>query len=199
MNAWRVACFISLCAVVAALSFALFAGGGTAAAQTTDTAPVPSNPIRYLPADPPAAAKQLTPPSSGSPILFLPLIGEAGAAGAEASAATEMDAARQALPAIKLLVDTDPGVDDAIALTWLMRQQKQPLQMLGIVTVAGNTSVLNATNNALLVLEQLQRQDVPVVMGAAAPRVQPLSKTTWFIHGPDGLWFVGMQIGRAHV
>lgn len=93
---------------------------------------------------------------------------------------------------IKLLIDTDPGVDDAIALTWLLSQSRANVMPLGIVTVAGNTNVLAATNNALIVLDKLQ-QTVPVVMGAAAPQVQPLSKTSWLIHGPDGLWFLGLQ------
>ncbi len=191
MNAWLANRLASLCLLFAIVSFAVLWGGGSAAAQTTDTAPAPSNPIRYLPADPPPAGKLPAQPSGGSPILFLPLIGDAGAAGSEA--ASGMEASRQTPAAIKLLVDADPGVDDAIALTWLMSQKKQPLQMLGIVTVAGNTTVPNATNNVLLVLDQLKRRDVPVVMGAAAPRGQTLSKTTWFIHGPDGLWFMGWQ------
>lgn len=93
---------------------------------------------------------------------------------------------------IKLLIDTDPGVDDAIALTWLLSQSRANVMPLGIVTVAGNTNVLAATNNALIVLNKLQ-QTVPVVMGAAAPLAQPLSKTSWLIHGPDGLWFLGLQ------
>ncbi len=65
-----------------------------------------------------------------------------------------------------------------MALSWLFTQRQQPLQFLGVVTVAGNTTVQNATNNAVLVLKQLGRQDVPVVMGAAAPLVQPLTKTS---------------------
>jgi inosine-uridine nucleoside N-ribohydrolase len=43
----------------------------------------------------------------------------------------------------------------------------------------------------VLILKQLGRQDVPVVMGAALPLVQPLTKTSYFVHGPDGLWFLG--------
>ncbi|MEI2776519.1 MAG: nucleoside hydrolase [Tetrasphaera sp.] len=92
---------------------------------------------------------------------------------------------------LQLLVDTDPGVDDAIALTWLLSQRKVPVQLLGVVTVAGNTDVYNATNNVLNVLTRLQIGDVPVVVGAAMPITQTLSKTSWFIHGPDGLWFHG--------
>jgi purine nucleosidase len=82
-------------------------------------------------------------------------------------------------------------VDDAVALAWLFSQRE--VEVLGVVSVAGNTSVWNTTNNAITVLEKLGRSDVPVIMGAAAPLVQPLSKTSYFIHGPDGLWFLGIQ------
>jgi inosine-uridine nucleoside N-ribohydrolase len=91
-----------------------------------------------------------------------------------------------------MVIDTDPGVDDAVALAWFFGP-RQPPQVLGVVSVAGNTSVANTTNNALTVLEKLGRQDVPVIMGAAQPLAQPLSKTSYFIHGPDGLWFLGLQ------
>lgn len=189
MNAWRAARLVSFCLLFAAISLALLPGS-TATAQAPDPTPAPSNPIPYLPADPPPGGQLPAQPDGGSSILFLPLIGDVGSADA---ASVDADASKgTSASTVKLLVDTDPGVDDAIALTWLMRQNPPP-QMLGIVTVAGNTSVANATNNALIVLEQLKRQDVPVIMGAAAPRVQPLTKTTWFIHGPDGLWFLGFQ------
>lgn len=92
-----------------------------------------------------------------------------------------------------LIVDTDGGVDDAAALAWLLTQEEYDVDLLGITTVAGNTSVENATNNTLIFLEAAGRTDVPVVIGAAAPLVKPLSLTPWFLHGPDGLWFVGLQ------
>jgi purine nucleosidase len=67
---------------------------------------------------------------------------------------------------------------------------------LGVVSVAGNSSIANTTNNVITVLEKLGKRvpsDVPVIIGAAVPLVQPLSKTSYFIHGPDGLWFLGLQ------
>ncbi len=131
------------------------------------------------------------PPTGNNPILFLPLLTTDGA---NTTAEAEVDASKAKPPAVvKLLIDTDPGVDDAVALTWLFSQSRQPLQVLGIVSVAGNSSIANTTNNAITILEKLGRQDVPVVMGAAAPLAQPLSKTSYFIHGPDGLWFLGLQ------
>jgi purine nucleosidase len=92
-----------------------------------------------------------------------------------------------------VIVDTDPGVDDAAAILWLFAQGDYPVDVLGLVTVAGNTTVLNATNNALLLRSWvgLTEGDFVVVQGAAAPLARPLSQTGLSIHGPDGLWFLG--------
>jgi inosine-uridine nucleoside N-ribohydrolase len=127
-----------------------------------------------------------------NPILFLPLL-----SGNNMEAVQGVDTATSgSTTAVKLLIDTDPGVDDAVALAWIFSQRSRPVQVLGVVSVAGNTSVAHTTNNAITVLEKLGQRvpaDVPVVMGAAAPLAQPLSKTSYFIHGPDGLWFLGLQ------
>ncbi len=130
-------------------------------------------------------------PSGADRQLYLPLVTAGAQTGAQTGAALDTAKRHESTPRLKLLVDTDPGVDDAVALAWLARQPQH--QLLGVVTVAGNTSLANTTNNALTILEKLGRQDVPVVMGADAPLVQPLSKTAYFIHGPDGLWFLGLQ------
>ncbi len=106
-------------------------------------------------------------------------------------------AAQPAPPApLKIIVDTDPGVDDALALTWLLNQRERPIQVLGIVSIFGNTTVEYTTGNVLTVLELNGRTDIPVVKGAAAPLAQVASLTGWFIHGPDGLWGIGGQ--RPH-
>ncbi|MFO7633430.1 MAG: nucleoside hydrolase, partial [Caldilinea sp.] len=94
---------------------------------------------------------------------------------------------------LKLIVDTDPGVDDALALTWLLSQRERPIEMLGIVSVFGNTTVEHTTSNVLTLLEINNRTEISVVKGAAAPLVQQPSFTGWFIHGPDGLWGIGSQ------
>jgi purine nucleosidase len=91
----------------------------------------------------------------------------------------------------QLVIDTDPGVDDAAALIWLLSQKAYPVEVLGIVTVAGNTTVDNATRNTLLLLNLLGRTDIPVVKGADKPLARTLTRTTKLIHGPDGLWFAG--------
>ncbi|CAG0936741.1 Non-specific ribonucleoside hydrolase RihC [Thermoflexales bacterium] len=92
-------------------------------------------------------------------------------------------------PLIPIVVDTDLGVDDAAALAYLLNQRKA--NILGITTVAGNTSVENAANNTLILLEAANQTDIPVVIGAAAPLAVPASHQGMFIHGPDGLWGLG--------
>lgn len=88
--------------------------------------------------------------------------------------------------AIPVFVDVDTGVDDAVALALLLRTRS--INMLGITTVMGNTTVDNATRNTLTILDIADR-DVPVTRGAAAPLTYPFSTVGKFIHGPDGLWF----------
>ena len=177
----------------------LLASTAAARAQAPYVQPGGSSPIVFLPGGvEPGAAKPPADPAGQNPMLYLPALLSSGGDAAQTAAhaaggAVEIVAAKAQPSSAKLIIDTDPGVDDAVALSWLFTQQQQPLQFLGVVTVAGNTTVQNATNNAVLVLQQLGRQDVPVVMGAAAPLVQPLTKTSWFVHGPDGLWFLGWQ------
>ena len=94
-------------------------------------------------------------------------------------------------PRIPIVVDADIGVDDAAALAYLLSQPEA--NILGITTVAGNTSVENAANNALILLDTAQRTNIPVVVGAAAPLTMPASHQGVFVHGPDGLWGLGYQ------
>ncbi|MBV8883442.1 MAG: nucleoside hydrolase, partial [Chroococcidiopsidaceae cyanobacterium CP_BM_RX_35] len=94
---------------------------------------------------------------------------------------------------LDLVINTDAGVDDSAALDWLLSQKNYPVDVLGIGTVAGNTTADNAANNVLTVLDALGQQNVPVAIGATAPLSEPLSKTGSLLHGPDGLWFVGAE------
>lgn len=87
---------------------------------------------------------------------------------------------------LAVFVDTDTGVDDAVAIALLLRAPR--VTMLGITTVAGNTSADNATQNVLTLLDVAGRR-LPVAEGAAAPLVFAASRVGKFIHGPDGLWF----------
>lgn len=96
--------------------------------------------------------------------------------------------ARSTSRPLELVIDTDAGVDDAAAIAWLLSQTSYPVDILGFGTVAGSTSVENAANNVLTILDALDQPDIPVAIGAAAPLYEPLSRTGSLLHGPDGLW-----------
>lgn len=93
----------------------------------------------------------------------------------------------------KVIIDTDMGVDDAAAVAWLLSQPQFSVEVRGITTVAGSTTVENVTNNVLTILDVTGRTDIPVTIGASAPLMQNLSGTGALVHGPDGLWFAGFS------
>jgi inosine-uridine nucleoside N-ribohydrolase len=86
---------------------------------------------------------------------------------------------------IPLLIDTDIGVDDAVALAWILRRPEA--QVVGFTTVAGNTSLDNATANLLTLLDAAGL-DIPVTVGADRPLTGQRPRTASLVHGPDGLW-----------
>jgi inosine-uridine nucleoside N-ribohydrolase len=96
-----------------------------------------------------------------------------------------------------LIIDTDPGVDDAVALAWLL-SHPDAANILGIVSVAGNTTVENATKNieTILLLVGNPALDIPVIEGAKKPLNQKHSSIGKALHGKDGLW--GAQIDTAN-
>lgn len=83
-----------------------------------------------------------------------------------------------------VVIDCDPGHDDAIAL--LLALASPELELLGVTTVAGNQSLEKTTANAIRVLELVERGDVPVAAGAARPLVRELVVADW-VHGESGL------------
>lgn len=87
---------------------------------------------------------------------------------------------------IDVFVDTDIGVDDAVAIAWLLRHPAA--NVLGFTTVAGNTSHEHAARNLLTLLQAAGISDLPVTIGAAEPLVGSACGTGPLIHGPDGFW-----------
>ena len=83
-----------------------------------------------------------------------------------------------------LIIDTDPGQDDAVAL--LLAAASPELELLGVTTVAGNVPLALTTLNARKVLELAGRLDVPVCAGADRPLDVPLV-TAEHVHGDNGL------------
>ncbi|HVW44204.1 MAG TPA: nucleoside hydrolase [Amycolatopsis sp.] len=85
----------------------------------------------------------------------------------------------------KLIIDTDPGVDDAFAIS--LAALSEDVDLLGVTTVFGNVPLEATTRNALRVLELCGRSDVPVAAGAARPLVHPQPARAGHVHGIDGL------------
>jgi len=85
-----------------------------------------------------------------------------------------------------VVIDTDGGVDDAVALWWALTDPA--LDVVAITVVWGNVSVEIATESVLRVVHAAGRDDVPVAIGAAAPlQPAPDLRPATFIHGDDGL------------
>lgn len=85
----------------------------------------------------------------------------------------------------KIIIDTDPGVDDAMAI--LLALKSPELEVVGLTTIFGNVYTDLATQNALRLLEFAGRPDIPVAHGAEAPLIAPLEAVADFVHGRDGL------------
>ena len=85
-----------------------------------------------------------------------------------------------------LLVDTDGGIDDIAALWWLL--ERDDIDIVGITIVHGNVATKVAAANVGRVLDEHDRHDVPVAIGAAVPYgPAPDMRPADFIHGTDGL------------
>jgi inosine-uridine nucleoside N-ribohydrolase len=85
---------------------------------------------------------------------------------------------------IPILLDCDPGHDDAIAL--LLALASPELELLGVTTVHGNQTLEKTTDNALRVLELVGRADVPVARGADRPLIRE-PHVAAHVHGESGL------------
>ncbi len=85
---------------------------------------------------------------------------------------------------IPVIIDCDPGHDDAIAL--LLALASPELDVLGVTTVHGNQTVDKTTANALRVLDLAGRTDIPVAAGAARPLARELTVAS-HVHGDSGL------------
>jgi len=84
----------------------------------------------------------------------------------------------------QIIIDTDPGQDDAVAI--LLALASPELELLGITTVAGNVPLAFTSRNARIVCELAGRRDVKVFAGADKPLARPLV-TAEHVHGKTGL------------
>ena len=84
----------------------------------------------------------------------------------------------------KIIIDTDPGQDDAIAI--LLALASEEVDLLGIVTVAGNVPLELTSRNALMLCELAKKPETKVFAGCSRPLVRPLV-TAEHVHGKTGL------------
>ena len=84
----------------------------------------------------------------------------------------------------KIIIDCDPGIDDALALVFA--HGHPDLELLGITTVAGNVGVDTTTANALAIRDFVGMDGVPVVAGCERPLLRP-PVTARAVHGASGL------------
>lgn len=83
----------------------------------------------------------------------------------------------------KIIIDTDPGIDDTLALMLAIKSEFFDIQ--AITTVCGNSTIENTTRNVRYILQLLERTDIPVYSGARKPLSRELIKAS--IHGKSGL------------
>ncbi|HEY0121666.1 MAG TPA: nucleoside hydrolase [Rhizobium sp.] len=91
----------------------------------------------------------------------------------------------------KIIIDCDPGVDDAVAITLALAAPDE-IELLGITTVAGNVPLEDTTKNALGVLTLLGRPDIPVYAGCARPLMRTVGHRS-IVHGTEGLGGVELK------
>jgi len=84
----------------------------------------------------------------------------------------------------RIIIDTDPGVDDALA--FLLALASPEIQLEALTTTQGNVTLEKATRNALSVLELTRASHIPVASGSVVPLVQPL-RASAHVHGESGL------------
>jgi len=83
----------------------------------------------------------------------------------------------------KIIIDTDPGHDDAMAL--MLACKSAELDVLAVTTVAGNSTIQNTTRNARYILDCIGRSDIAVYSGASRPLKRELVQAV--VHGASGL------------
>lgn len=85
----------------------------------------------------------------------------------------------------KIIIDTDPGIDDAFAIFYALKSPA--FDVLGLTTVYGNASITQTTHNALALVDLAGAGGCPVAQGASAPLHLPERAHPAMVHGEDGL------------
>lgn len=88
------------------------------------------------------------------------------------------------MPSKRIIIDTDPGVDDALA--FLLALASPEIKLEALTTTQGNVTLELATRNALSVLALAHASHIPVIAGSKYPLVQPL-RASAYVHGESGI------------
>jgi purine nucleosidase len=91
----------------------------------------------------------------------------------------------------RIIIDTDPGIDDALAI--LLALNSPEIEVIGLTSVFGNADVSLTTRNALAILSAAGRTDIPVAAGAAHPLAHDFLGGAPHVHGEDGLGGAAME------
>ncbi len=83
-----------------------------------------------------------------------------------------------------IIIDTDPGIDDALAIAIALFSEELDVKL--ITTVAGNVNVDLVTHNALRLLKYFEKDQIPVAKGAEAPLIRPFEDAS-SVHGKTGM------------
>lgn len=91
----------------------------------------------------------------------------------------------------RIILDTDPGIDDALALFLALASPE--VQLEAVTTVSGNVGIDFTTSNALALLELAKRADIPVARGSARPLLRPPVYAD-YVHGQRGLGYLELPV-----
>ena len=96
----------------------------------------------------------------------------------------------------RIIIDTDPGIDDALA--FLLALASPEIKLEALTTTQGNVTLAKATRNALSILELARASHIPVLQGSLLPLVQPL-RASPDVHGESGIGNSTLPEPRAKV
>ena len=91
-----------------------------------------------------------------------------------------------------VLVDCDTGIDDAMALLYLLAHEE--IEVVGITTVFGNNTARQCAVNTLRVLDRAGKAGIPVAVGSENPLVGEVTYLATHVHGTDGLGDAGLPV-----
>ena len=97
---------------------------------------------------------------------------------------------------MRFLVDTDVGIDDAVAL--LMLLSHPAVELVAITTVMGNVPLSQATQNVVTILDIAQSSSIPIYLGCARPLLQYAPQDAKVVHGEDGLGGMGQPGAQSY-